>query len=229
MKTFLFLTIIFLSFHALIQEAFGNETAHSFISEKCHVNNNDILLYKIINWWNDSLPEDDMLPCGDPIKCQNIGNTKVEYSAAERILNLQIIGEFGELISVFKQCEQCSGPAYLQCTWLNTQYFGDVEATTSPTISRDIKTLSFNGISPQQANHLKNIEKDLSFVVEGVIGGLLLLDGRIALHQAGKFLKKCPKSSQSQKESFPISLKIINSRTQEAVAKYHVVFNDNPP
>lgn len=219
----LFLIIIFLFFHT--QDAFCVETEHPFISEACHVNNNNILLYKIINWWNDSPPEEDTLPCGDPIKCQNIGNTQVAYSAAEMMLNLQIIGEFGELISVFKQCEQCSGPSYFKCTWLNTQFFGNVETTTSPIISRDIKILSFQGISPQQAHHLKNIEKDLAFVVEGVIGGLLLLDGRIALHQSGKFLKICPKSSQSQKESFPISLKIINSRTQEEIAKYQVIFD----
>jgi len=50
-------------------------------------------------------------------------------------------------------------------------------------------------------------------VLEGVVGGLL--NGKIALHQAGNFLKTCPEASQGLVDSFPFFLKIINSHTKE--------------
>ena len=225
MKTFLFLPIILLSSHLVGSNAFCLETEHSALSEICYVNSNEVLLYKIINWWNNSLPEDDTLPCGDLITCQHTGGITVDYNRATMMLHITTSENFGELISVFKQCEQCPGPAYLECSWLNTKFFDNVQATRS----KDIKMLSFKEISPHQADKLKDAEKDLAVVVEGVIGGLLSGNGKIALHHTGDFLKSCPKSSQRPEERFPTSLKIINSRTQEELARYHVVFAHNSP
>lgn len=218
-----------LSSHLVGSNAFCLEPEHTSLSEICYVNHNEVLLYKIINWWNNSLPEDDTLPCGDLITCQRTGSTRIEYDKATMLLTLTTSESFGDLISVFKQCGGCPGPSYLECSWLNTKYFGNIQATTSSTRSRDIKKLSFKEISPHQAAKLKDAEKDLAVVVEGVIGGLLSGNGKIALHPTGDFLKRCPNSSQRPEDRLPTSLKIINSRTQEELARYHVVVEHNLP
>jgi hypothetical protein len=63
-------------------------------------------------------------------------------------------------------------------------------------------------------------------VLGGFIGGLLLLNGKIALHQAGYFLKNCSDSHQKLNNSFPITLNIINSHIEEVLATYIAIWKD---
>ncbi|MDD9301895.1 MAG: hypothetical protein HUK40_05895 [Desulfobacter sp.] len=52
------------------------------------------------------------------------------------------------------------------------------------------------------------------------------MNGKIALHHAGKLLKTCPADSGKQDERYPITLKIVNSQTEEILAKFSVVFDN---
>lgn len=202
MKWFLTFTIVLSCFHIVNHDA--------CCSEPYFINNNRVLLYKIINWWNDCLPEESSQLCGSRIKCQSEGNAQVVYNEAEMIMRLQIKGGFADLLSLFKQCEQCFGPSYLQCIWLNTKYFGNGEAAIVQNELPTIRALVFNNIDRKQVRLIRSVEKDIVFVLEGVVGGLLLQNGKIALHRAGVFLKTCPEADQSRDDSFPISLNIIN-------------------
>ncbi len=216
MKWFLSFTIVLSCFHITMPV--------SYCSESYYINNNRVLLYKIINWWNDSLSEESIQFCGRRIKCQNEGETQVEYNQSQMMLKLNIKGGFADLVSIFKQCEQCFGPSYLQCTWLNQKYFGNGEAVIVQDELPAIGALFFNNINKKGWRLIRSIEKNIELVLEGVIGGLLMMNGRIALHQAGSFLKTCPGASQSRYDSFPISLKIINSHTEEVLAKYTAIW-----
>ena len=140
-------------------------------------------------------------------------------------MKLQIKGGFADLLSTFKQCDRCFGPSYLQCTWLNKKYFGYGEAVIVQKERPTINALNFMNIDHKQARLIRSVRKDIVFVIEGVIGGLLMHNGKIALHQAGNFLKACPGTSQNPDDSLPISLKIINSRTEEVLAKYTAIWN----
>jgi hypothetical protein len=140
------------------------------------------------------------------------------------ILRLQINGGFAEQISIFKQCEQCKGPSYLKCTWLNKKYFGNGEAAI---ISNDLSAINaviLNNIDTHHGRIIQGIEKDIEFELEGSIGGLL--NGRIALHQSGNFIKTCPAASLGWGDSLPISLKIINSDTKEVLATYSAIMEN---
>lgn len=189
-------------------------------SETYYIGGNRVLLYKIINWWYDCLPEESNQLCGSLIKYQNKGNSQVEYDETESILKFQINGDFAGLLSIFKQCEQCFGPSYLKYTWLNKEYFGNGAAIVSnnlPTISPFI----IININKDYGLRIQDIEKDIVFELDGVIGGLL--NGKIALHQVGDFLKTCPKIFHAHDNSFPISIRIINSKTKEVLAKYSTI------
>ncbi len=128
------------------------------------------------------------------------------------------------MISIFKQCKRCFGPSYLKCTWLNSKYFGNGEAVIVQNELSNISTLIINNVEKNKARLIRGIKKDIVFVLEGVIGGLL--NGKIALHQEGNFLKPCPENSQNRAESFPISLKIFNSNTKEVLATYSAIFEN---
>lgn len=216
MKWFLSFTIVLSLFHITIPV--------SYCSESYYINNNHVLLYKIINWWNDRLSEEYIPFCGRPIKCQNEGEVQVEYKESKMMLKLNIKGGFAVLVSIFKQCEQCFGPSYLQCTWLNQKYFGNGEAVIVQDELPAISTLFFKNINKKEWQLFRSIEKDIELVLEGVIGGLQIMIGRIALHQAGNFLKACPGASQSRENSSPISLKVINSQTGEVLANYTAIW-----
>ncbi len=214
MKLFLSFTIVLSCVLIINHDAFCSETYY--------IDNNRVLLYKVINWWYDCLPEESSKLCGSLIKCQSKGNAQVEYNETEMILKLQIKGGFADLLSTFKQCEQCFGPSYLKCTWLNKKYFGSGEAVF--VVSNELPAMSafiINNIDKKQGQLIRGIEKDILFEIQGVIGGLL--NGKIALHQAGNFIKTCPGAPQSRDDCFPISLKIINSHTKEVLAKYSAI------
>ncbi len=159
----------------------------AFCSEDYYIDNSRVLLYKLINWWYDCTPEETHLLCGRPVKYQNRENAHVEYHEAENTLKLKVKGGFADLLSILKPCEKCFGPSYLRCTWMNRDYFGNGRPAI---VSRELSTITefiFYDFRKQQAQKIQGIEKDILFVLEGMIGGLL--NGKIALHRAGIFSK----------------------------------------
>ncbi|WP_027362442.1 hypothetical protein [Desulfospira joergensenii] len=190
-------------------------------SETYHIGNNRVLLYKIINWWYDCLPEESNALCGLTVKCRSRDDTQVVYNETEMILRLQIDGGFAGQFSIFKQCEPCLGPSHLKCTWLNKKYFGKGEAAIISNDFQAIRIFTIKNIDKYHGQIIQNLEKDIEFELEGSIGGLL--NGRVALHRAGDFIKTCSTPSHGLGDSLPISLKIINSNTKEILATYSAI------
>ena len=193
-------------------------------SEKYYINNKQVLLYKIINWWYDSLPEESHQLCGSIVKCQTKGNIQIEYDAIEMKLGITAKESFADLLSIFKQCEQCWGPSYLKLTWLNKDYFGDGKFIASTDKRSTSNSYIFAHIDQKYAQKIQSIEDVIGIELEGAIHGLM--NGKIALHPAGKLLKTCQTDSEHQDENFPITLKIVNSQTEEILAKLSVVFDN---
>ena len=81
----------------------------------------------------------------------------------------------------------------------------------------------FYGIHKKQAQVIKSMRNDLLFAVEGSIGGLSK-DGTVSLHQSGVFLKRCPKRSDDKGNNFPVTVKIMNTKTNEMLAQYMAVW-----
>jgi hypothetical protein len=206
------------------KKALCTEDEPSFVSEPCYIDNNIVLLYKIINWWNDTLPDDDSSLCGSMIKCQSNNNIKIEYNKKTKKLTLANTGYFGDLLSVFRECENCPGPSYFKCVWLNKRYFDGIKISTIPRIVRKINIIQFSNISKQQAKLMFTLEGKIKFLVEGKIRGLLLENGKIALHHGGKFSKTCPTPLHDQVGNLSISLVIMNFQTGEPIARYSAVF-----
>jgi len=193
-------------------------------SEEYYINNDKVLLYKIINWWYDSFPEESHQICGNLIRCRAEGNIQIEYDAIEMKIRLNAKESFADLLSVFKQCEQCWGPSYLKLTWLNEKYFGDGKFITSTDKYSSLNSYIFTHIERTNAQRIQSIVDVIGLELEGVICGLM--NGKIALHHSGKLLKTCQVDKEKQDEHFSITLKIVNFQTEEKLAKFSVIFDD---
>lgn len=68
--------------------------------------------------------------------------------------------------------------------------------------------------------NIQSISHDIQFILEGVIGGLS--SGQIALHESGNLLKRCNGASPDPDENYPITLKIINTCTNETIAIFNM-------
>ncbi len=189
----------------------------AYCEEYYHIDNQRVLLYKVINWWYDCLPEESTQLCGSRIKYENRGNTRILHDDSGKKLTLGIDGGFAELLVLFKQCHGCRGPSHFVCTWLNRKYFGKGRAKM---FGRH-QSFIFENVDRSQARAIRSVQHNLVFVVEGVIGGLM--NGQVALHQGGDLLKTCPTQDLSPDEPFPIRIMIFNSKTKEMLATYRAV------
>jgi hypothetical protein len=223
MKYFIFFLLIFAGVCCVSKPSLC-EDEMPFFEEPCYIDNNYVLLYKIINWWNDALPQDEISLCGNALKCVGGSKTSIAYSRDTQVLQISNLNNSFDLLSIFKECDTCVGPSYLKCTWLNKKYFNKTDPSSVRILEKNIKTVYFNNINEKQAKVFSNLQGKIRFVVEGRIGGLLLNDGRIALHPAGSFLKKCPRSQLSEPSKLPISLSVINIQTGETIALYTAIY-----
>ena len=205
-----YLTILLLI--ALFTPVFGLAT------EKYYIDQQPVLLYKIINWWNTCLPDDCGLFCGKTIFCTDQGNVNIEKDTTGSDLKLRVNGNFAEMLAPFRQSEAFFGPNRLQCKWLNQKYFGDGTAEDLKDTVNGQSEFRFRSVSETHVQLLKKVEKDIGVVLKGVIGGLI--NSKIALHRAGKMSNYCFKSNANNRKQFPISLMIVNAQTTEVLAEY---------
>ena len=108
---------------------------------------------------------------------------------------------------------------------LNKKYFGNGKAAGIHAGFKGFNEFFFNDINKTRAQSLKENKDDITFLIEGRIGGLV--DGKVALHQAGRFQKACPKDPKNRNISFPVTLKIVNTRTDEILAIFSSIWNSN--
>lgn len=118
----------------------------------------------------------------------------------------------------FKNCAQCYGPTKWKRSYLDQRFFKNTTETAVTSDLAGITGLSFSHIDREQAQRIQNIERDLRFILEGVVGGLS--NGRIALHGAGNLIRKCGHASKNPKKSYPISLTVTTSSDKKQIAKF---------
>jgi hypothetical protein len=191
---------------------------HAFCAETYYIDDQPLLLYKVINWWYDSLPAESGRPCGKSIKCRNEGNAGVEYDALKKEVSINIRGGLAGMLLTFKTCGDCYGPSRFRCTWLNRNVFKGGKAAVLVVDSTVVQGFSFSPVEREQAGIIQTMADDLRIELEGVIGGLA--DGRIALHASDGLLKHCPAVSDDQADAYPILLRIVNSKTNVVLSEF---------
>lgn len=191
--------------------------------EACYLENSYVLLYKIINWWNDSVDGDSSFICNNNLLCEVKGQSHITVNNQNNTISIGTSSHIEDLISIFKECSNCTGPSHLKCTYINANYFGNIPLSEVALIGETINSLTITGVPSNKASSLRQIEEKISIQVEGVIGGLLIGSSKIALHQSGYFLKECANSQQNENIQSQTLLTIKNVETDEILAKYKMI------
>lgn len=217
----------YLIIYAILSNLFLSDYSYSnekpLFSETCYIDNSYVLLYKIINWWNDSEPDYDNMICGNTLRCKISGISTIQYDSVKELLTISTNSDIEDLVSIFKECENCTGPSYFKCTYLNEKYFGKVTTEDTLAINTTINTIGIKSVALKHARQMIDIEGYIAIELEGLIGGLLLENGKITFHQNGTFLKSCSQSPNSLLKQSKTFLTIKNSSTMEILAKYTAV------
>jgi len=191
----------------------------AFCAEAYYINNNHVLLYKIINWWYDCLAEESELLCESTIKCRVQDDIRIKYNVAEMKLAIGIPGGFAHQLSLLGPL---SNSYELACTSLNRTYFSKSEAKNISGGLPILGALVIHRVGKTQGLQIQRMEKDIVFELDGIISGLV--NGKIALNHKGSFIKTCPDAARTGAPGFPVHLRIMNSNTKEVLATYAAVF-----
>lgn len=190
--------------------------------QACFLDGHYVLLYKIINWWNDSSTEDESLLCGDTLRCRSRGTVNVMYDQKEKTMVISCSAEYLELLSIIGSCSSCDDPVKLRVRWLNDMILGEMPQTATLTIDSGVCRIFFNNISTSNAEVISAMALDLQMSLSGTIEGLLLADGRIALHKNGVFLKDCGEAKNISKHSSKVQISLSNITTEEVLARFEL-------
>ena len=210
-----------ISFH-LILLGFILIPCFGFGYEKYYIDNEPVLLYKIINWWHDCISNNCSRFCDRRVKYVNNGTVHIKYNRSNSVLTLKFTEPFADLLIPLKQNDRDFGPSRFKCTWLNKLYLGSPTPDDINNISFLHHEIIFHSVDFRQANLLKKSESNIGIVIEGAIGGLH--ESKIMLYQTGEISRYCQSTQNNDKHHSPIFLQIINFKTKETLAVYEAVW-----
>ncbi|RXJ89015.1 hypothetical protein CRV01_10360 [Arcobacter sp. CECT 8983] len=195
--------IFFLFFNTTI---YANSELYE--SDLYYLEKNEVLLYKILNWWSTKSQENSIEFCFNNLRVRSNKTLNLNYDKQTKILKIYLKEKFADLISVFENKN-----TYLKTDYINRSYFKNLK---SENIKR-IDMISLNNISFSEYKKIKSMKKSIAFELEGKVAGLLAYTGKLSFHKAGDFLRTCPNNSN---EKFDISFKLLNINTKEILIKY---------
>lgn len=201
--SFLILLLLFINSYIYANDLYKTD---SYFLDK-----NEVLLYKILNWWSTEAHKDSTKPCNKQIKVKSNTLLNINYNKQSKTLNLYSKKGFAKLLSVFETCENCTLNS-LSLEYINKNHFTFLK-------QHQIKSVDSLTLENVSLNEYKKIKKDishLSFELEGIVKGLLTYSGKLALHKKGDFFRTCPKTNKNT----DIVFRVINTKTKETLLKY---------
>lgn len=195
-------------------------------SDRYFLNDQPVLLYKVINWWYDAEPETAQQICGDKIRYVGHGKLQLSYNANSTVNTMQVdvAGGFAALLSPVRQCADCPLQYQGSAIWLNRKYFeGNVGQITVEELQfQNSCRFSFANVTRGAFQELSDLGPNLAVVLDAEVRGLT--DGRIVLYDAADTLGKCAISGlrESTPRSPDIILQLIDSSHDEVVASFQL-------
>lgn len=186
-------------------------TGPGICAETYAIDNQRVLIYKIIAWWYDCLPEEAQALCGREIFWQSSRQVRVTYDATKGRLQLQLGDGLADRLSL---------PSPLKPILLNPLYFN---LKTQPAlVDPAAGSFVFSGVDKKNAERFRGIEERIAVDPAGEITGLE--DGRIALWPSTQRIKFCP----PQENISAVRLSIINTIAGEVLAEFEGVAEEAP-
>jgi len=199
--------LIYIFFFFFYSTIYANSELYE--SDLYYLEKNEVLLYKILNWWSTKSQENSIEFCFNNLRVRSNKTLNLDYDRKTKILKIYLKEEFASLVSIFENKN-----TYLETDYINRSYFKSLK----PENIKRIDMISLNNISFSEYKKIKSMKKSIAFELEGKIAGLLAYTGQVSFHKSGDFLRICPRKSN---EEFDIIFKILNIKTKEILVKYN--------
>lgn len=183
-------------------------TSHAVSFESCSIDEDRVIVYKVINWWYDCLEVDSRLLCGKNLRCSLTGQIDIRYNPKKQTLILKLDKGLGELISI--------GAVNPIAGQLNPDFFGKAKAGHIRSNDHGIREIGFQEVPPDHADKLKRLQGRMMITLTGMITGLK--NGKLALDSEEDFIRSCPASDKKN----PIVLTLTLSETKERLARFRI-------
>ncbi|VEN73516.1 conserved hypothetical protein [Candidatus Desulfarcum epimagneticum] len=198
--------------------AMGFHAPDAFCLEDCRIGDRPVVLYKIIHAWYD-LPDGEWeFLCRKRATCVRDGAARVRHDPVTKRLRIDVAKDMAPLLFY----SPGPRPPYFRMKWLSREYFGNARRARALKKDGRVRGFAFENIPTKTARKLLDMEKDISFSMEGAIQGLA--NGEIALARSGRLIKTCP--AETKKEPAPpIAIKIIDRKTGKVMARWEAARN----
>lgn len=175
-------------------------------SEIYSLGGQQVLLYKIINWWYFASDEDSKQLCGESIGYRSSGTAEIHLSPNDSSMEIVFNQQCAPLLALVGNRDAHQEKTSMDALWVNEDYFTSRTATL--TVEENPHTnscsISVENVPYEQQDSLLGHQSLLTLSVTGTVQGLG--EGKVALNPASDLLGKC---SGSRDESAPTEAPIF--------------------
>lgn len=194
----------------------------SSTAEFYFLDNSQVLLYKIINWWYYAPIEESAQLCRENLRYVNKGESKVSYIENGSFMKISFENGFASLLSIVKESEAGSKPYITQSTWLSEEYFPGATATL--TIDEFAFTNEYSilikKVKKETVVKLQGEQKQLLFTLVGNVQGLQ--NGKVTLNPNSDFLEKCFDEGQINRPKLLAHVVVTNPSNNSPLIKFNI-------
>ncbi len=179
-----------------------------------------VLLYKVVNWWYTCLEPDAQWLCGQSVRFESHGEIRV--SGEGRKMDLILPKECAGQLSLFRKTKVKN---YFKLAWQHPDYFPVSRGITLPSGLYSLDRFSVTGIPKEDRRAIRSLIPLLGIQIQGRIRGLT--NNRIALYPVDSTTKNQIRSCPEPEDGtpFPISLAIIHTPSGETLARYEMAWD----
>ena len=179
-------------------------TSHSAkASEAYFLGGQQVLLYKIINWWYFASDPGSSQLCGESIAYRSSGTAEINLSKNSSAIEISFYRECAPLLAMVGTHGADPEKTSVDAIWVNEDYFTSQKATL--TIEELAHTnncsIAVDNVQYEQQDNLQGYQSFLTLSVTGTVQGLM--DGKIALDSSGDISEKCGASTLEAKPASP--------------------------
>lgn len=197
-------------------------TSHNgYSDERYFLNDQRVLLYKIINWWYDANPAEAGQICGDRLRYENNRGWNLHESDNEIRLTHAGGQSCGSLVSLRSHCAHSSTTTFrVQPEWANTEYFevSDISFEFEEQTTSNRCTIIIDNVSQHLLERMRTGFTELKLTINGRVNGLG--NGKVALLSGGDCYQRCPIWSAAERQLETVRIDLVNSSSGESLARF---------
>jgi hypothetical protein len=167
-------------------------SVHSATASEVYIlGDQQVLLYKIINWWYFAPDDYSGQLCGESISYKSSGTAEIHLSPDSSTMKLSFNQQCAPLLALVGDGNTSPTKTSMDSSWVNEDYFTSHKATLTieETPHTNSCSIAINNVQYEQQDYLLAHQSILTLNITGTLYGLG--EGKMALSPAGDFLEKC--------------------------------------